>query len=221
MEVDAVASASGTTETRIVFGGQYEAGAGALSLIMLPAEVMQQVSRPGAALRPRSRHAARRGVALTALRCAALRAGQVQADPTTTLKFIGRDGEDAVLVTATRTYAVRKGETSNAQLLLPSSMDSLVHRTEGAGDGETTGTAVANVMEHYELHPTGARLRMLPGVCACCGERASAARQRRGQTRTRTQYVCTRVHQNSRVHANELVYMYILMQVLHLTPARA
>jgi|LauGreDrversion4_2_1035121.scaffolds.fasta_scaffold2706256_1 hypothetical protein len=50
MEVDAVASASGTTETRIVFGGQYEAGAGALSLIMLPAEVMQQVSRPGAAL---------------------------------------------------------------------------------------------------------------------------------------------------------------------------
>jgi hypothetical protein len=150
--------------------------------------------------------------------CAALRAGQVQADPTTTLKFIGRDGEDAVLVTATRTYAVRKGETSNAQLLLPSSMDSLVHRTEGAGDGETTGTAVANVLEHYELHPTGARLRMLPGVCACCGERASAARKRRGQTRTRTQYVCTHVHENSCVHASELVYMHILM---HLTPARA
>ncbi len=81
-----------------------------------------------------------------------------------------------MLVTATRTYAVRKGETSNAQLLLPSSMDSLVLRTEGAGDGETTGTVVANVMEHYELHPTGARLRMLPGV-SCCRESASAARQ--------------------------------------------
>jgi hypothetical protein len=67
MEVDAEASASSKTETRIVFGGQYEAGAGTLSLIMLPAEVLQQVSRPGAALsRPlrvgRARHA-RPGVA--------------------------------------------------------------------------------------------------------------------------------------------------------------
>ena len=37
------------------------------------------------------------------------------ADPTMTLKFMGREGEEAVLVTRDRTYAVRKGETSNTQ----------------------------------------------------------------------------------------------------------
>jgi len=41
--------------------------------------------------------------------------GQMIADPTMTLKFMGREGEEAVLVTRDRTYAVRKGETSNTQ----------------------------------------------------------------------------------------------------------
>lgn len=94
--------------------------------------------------------------------CAIMRV-QVLADPTMTLKFMGRDGVDAVLVTEDSTYAVRKGETSNTQLLVPSSMDALTHRAKGDEDDGTAGRAVANVMEHYELFRTGPRLRMLPG----------------------------------------------------------
>ena len=132
----------------------------------------------------------------------------MQADPTTTLKFIGRDGEDAVLVTGTRTYAVRKGETSNAQLLLPSSMDALVQRAEGAGDSDAMAEAVANVMEHYELHPTGPRLRMLPGRR---GAAAAAARVCWGPTRTRTHRVCVRARVHVQVHAHVPVHGFARM----------
>jgi len=81
-----------------------------------------------------------------------------------TLKFMGRDGEDAVLVTKDRTYAVRKTETSNAQMLLPCAMSALVQREDGVADDGVAGRIVANVMEQYELQPTAPRLRMLPGL---------------------------------------------------------
>lgn len=41
---------------------------------------------------------------------------QIQADSTFTMKFKGREGDEAVLVTKDRTYLVRKGETSNSQV---------------------------------------------------------------------------------------------------------
>jgi hypothetical protein len=79
---------------------------------------------------------------------------------------MGREGDEAVLVTRDRTFAVRKGETSNAQLLIPASTDALVRRGNGGEHGEGTYQVVANVMEHYELFPTGPRLRMLPQLLA-------------------------------------------------------
>lgn len=83
-----------------------------------------------------------------------------------TLKFKGREGEEAVLVTQDRTFAVRKGETSNAQLLVPTPTDVLVRREDGDHQGEDTCRVLANVMEHYELYPTGPRLRLLPQLLA-------------------------------------------------------
>jgi hypothetical protein len=81
---------------------------------------------------------------------------------------MGRDGEDAVLVTQDRTFAVRKGETSNAQLLVPTPTDALVRRGDSEHQDQGTGPCcvVANVMEHYELFPTGPRLRLLPQLLA-------------------------------------------------------
>ena len=69
------------------------------------------------------------------------------------------------LVTHDRTYAVRKGETSNAQLLVPSAVHAICHRPEGGrADDGAVGCVVANVMQHYELLPIGPRLRMLPAL---------------------------------------------------------
>ena len=54
-----------------------------------------------------------------------------------TFKLKGRENEEAVLVTEDQTFVVRRGETSNTQMLFDCSIESLVGLSDVVGTKET------------------------------------------------------------------------------------
>ncbi|EKX52998.1 defective in sister chromatid cohesion 1 [Guillardia theta CCMP2712] len=92
---------------------------------------------------------------------------KISSDSEVVFKFVGRDDEEAVLITEDKTYSVRKGETSNMQILIHSSMDEMLarHNKENRQiDDECSSctNAIVNVMSQFELSITKPRLRNLP-----------------------------------------------------------
>jgi sister chromatid cohesion protein DCC1 len=137
----------------VAFGDEYSLGSSQFSLIQLPTEIFKKVRRSAQPVPGRVRTSCS-----SALTRASLYVKQVQADPTTTFKLKGREGDDAVLVTEDQTFLVRRGETSNTQMLFECPLETFIG--EGGADG--TYFAVGNVMQHLELMPASARLHELP-----------------------------------------------------------
>lgn len=101
---------------------------------------------------------------------------KVEADPTMTLRFVGREDQEAVMVTEDKTYAVKRGETSNSQLLFPCSLQQLLdkaapdHAVSSMGSpnkGTNPGMdAVGNVQTCLEISVTAPHLKELPSLLA-------------------------------------------------------
>lgn len=99
---------------------------------------------------------------------------QVEADPSMILRFVGREDQEAVMVTEDKTYAVKRGETSNAQLLFPCGLQQLLDKAAPDEDacsitspckGSNPGMdAVANVQTFLEISMRSPLLKELPAL---------------------------------------------------------
>ena len=95
----------------------------------------------------------------------------VESDPDATFHFKGRDDEDAVLVTEDKTFLVRRGETSNTQLIFACSASDLLGQNDQNCDEKSSGVSgntdfeVAFTTGHtFELSHTAPRLKRLPEI---------------------------------------------------------
>lgn len=117
----------------IAFGDAYTLGEGQFSLIQLPLDLFKKVLLTTTAVflvslapafgTPCSLPGLTRGLPME----------QVQDDPTVTFRMKGRENEEAVLVTENQTFVVRRGETSNTQMLFECSIESLIGLSDVGG----------------------------------------------------------------------------------------